>query len=69
MGKGKATPLTMSNCRSCDAEIIWIKMKSGANMPCHPKTQRMVTPGGEVVEVYEPHWVTCPDAKEWRKRA
>lgn len=26
----------MAQCRSCDAEIIWIKTKQGKNMPCDP---------------------------------
>ncbi|TXH53451.1 MAG: hypothetical protein E6Q97_13240 [Desulfurellales bacterium] len=26
----------MSRCRSCDAEIVWIKTKTGKNMPCDP---------------------------------
>ena len=27
----------MSRCKSCGAEIIWIKMKSGKSMPCNPQ--------------------------------
>ena len=27
----------MSKCKSCGAEIIWIKMKSGKSMPCNPR--------------------------------
>lgn len=26
----------MSRCRSCGAEIIWVKMQSGKKMPCDP---------------------------------
>lgn len=26
----------MNKCKSCGAEIIWIKMKSGRAMPCDP---------------------------------
>lgn len=24
----------MSRCRSCDAEIVWVRTKAGKNMPC-----------------------------------
>lgn len=27
----------MSKCKSCGAEIIWIKTKSGKAMPCNPQ--------------------------------
>lgn len=27
----------MPKCKSCGAEIIWIKMKSGKSMPCNPR--------------------------------
>ena len=51
----------MSKCRSCGAEIIWIKMKSGKSMPCEIKPisystdvpshgdLTLVTPDGRVV--------------------
>ena len=26
----------MSRCKGCGAEILWIRMKSGKNMPCDP---------------------------------
>jgi len=53
-------------CRSCGAQIIWIKTKAGKNMPCNAKlvsfrypkegekgTQRIVLAHGEVVSVIE----------------
>ena len=49
----------MSRCRSCGAEIIWIKMQSGKAMPVDAKkvpywrkagaAGKAVTPEGEVV--------------------
>ena len=48
----------MSRCRSCGAEIIWIKMASGKSMPVDPDpvtywarpgaAGKVVTPNGEV---------------------
>lgn len=49
----------MSKCKSCGAEILWIKMQSGKAMPVDPKqvmywkkqkgSEKVVTPNGEVV--------------------
>ena len=46
-------------CRSCGARIMWIKTKSGKNMPVDPQfvdyrkvaggKERLVTPTGDVV--------------------
>ena len=62
----------MSNCRSCGAEVLWVVMESGAKMICNPKELSFVVLGqfdkGKTYRGYEPHWATCPDAKEWRKR-
>lgn len=48
-----------SQCRTCGARIMWIKTKSGKNMPVDPQfvdyrkvasgKERIVTPGGDVV--------------------
>lgn len=47
----------MAKCKSCGADIIWIKMQSGKNMPCdaqpvvywkNPKGKAtIITPNGE----------------------
>ena len=51
----------MSKCKSCGAEIIWIKSARGKMMPCNPQkiryrnaypmgnTKLLVTPEGEIV--------------------
>lgn len=48
----------MSRCKSCGAEIIWIKTFSGKSMPCDPENipfyagegkELFVTAGGAVV--------------------
>ena len=58
----------MAKCKSCGAEIIWIKMGSGKSMPCdatpisykkpeHPgaKGLTLITPRGTVVKaVFDP---------------
>lgn len=38
----------MSRCRSCGAEIIWIRTKAGKQMPVDTKTERFIAdPEGE----------------------
>lgn len=51
----------MSKCKSCGAEIIWIKTASGKMMPCNPQKIRyretvlnrgnvtLITPDGKIV--------------------
>lgn len=41
----------MSVCKSCGAEIIWIKTKNGKNMPCDAKpiSYRNTFPQGSLV--------------------
>lgn len=50
----------MSRCKSCGAEIIWIKMKSGKAMPCNPQkiTYKTLVPGtkGSLTLI-------CPDGR------
>jgi hypothetical protein len=52
----------MSKCRSCGAEIKWIKTVAGKNMPCDPERKAywliegarasIVTEMGEVIGAY-----------------
>lgn len=55
----------MTKCKSCGAEIIWIKMASGKNMPVDAKpisyqiavpgatgARTLVTPNGRVVSCF-----------------
>lgn len=49
----------MARCKSCGAQIVWIKMQSGKTMPADPErvvywakpgaAGRVITPNGEVV--------------------
>lgn len=50
----------MSKCKSCGAEIIWIKTASGKMMPCNPQkisykntfprgNMTLITPEGKIV--------------------
>jgi hypothetical protein len=45
--------LNEAKCRGCGAEIIWAKTARGKRMPFDRET-------------LEPHWATCPQAKEFK---
>lgn len=65
----------MPKCRTCDAEILWVRMEdSGKGHPVNPKpvsmvqvTERGERTSGRVISVYESHFATCPQADEHRK--
>lgn len=50
---------TMGRCRSCGAQVVWVKTAGGKNMPCNPEhtyykqteggREKIVTPNGEVL--------------------
>lgn len=46
------------NCKSCGAEILWIKTIAGKQMPCNPKVKTIVTGVGQTYRGYESHWAT-----------
>lgn len=62
MGQVKIT-----QCRSCGADIVWLKTQRGKNIPVD--AEDVVD---EEVEVFDPdtmttHFATCKDADKWRK--
>lgn len=63
----------MPKCRACDTEIQFIKSalpsKGGSKhkwLPCEMEKLTIVTPGGEVVQGYAPHWGNCTDPGKFR---
>ena len=66
----------MTNCRSCDAEIKWIKLRPMMKAhPVDPVPKKVIvlgdvisdgSPVGKIVDGYETHFATCPDAGKWR---
>ncbi len=66
----------MGTCRSCRAPIVWAKKADGKPMPLDqvpPSVGNVRIENGFVVVgkrgtgPYQPHFVTCPDAEEWRR--
>lgn len=54
-----------SKCKKCKKPMIFCQMASGKLMPldAEPKKMVQVKEGiGEIIDVYMPHWATCPGA-------
>ena len=61
-------------CRSCKADILWIKSKQKdgtfKNVPVNAVARMMWVEMDEtwkLIKAYESHFVTCPNAKDFRK--
>ena len=68
--------MNIVQCKSCGADIFFVRMrKTGGSMPLDAKPQKLVqlvpekTLEGEMVEVFMPHFATCPTAAQHRRRA
>jgi hypothetical protein len=62
-----------AECRSCHAEIVWLKTAKGKNMPVNAsKGADMRDEMGLLwesgVEGLVSHYETCPQAKEWSRK-
>lgn len=58
----------ITQCRSCGADIVWLKTQKGKNIPVD--AEDVVD---KEVEIFDPdtmttHFQTCPDANSWRKK-
>lgn len=66
-----------SNCKSCNAAIIWVKTASGKLMPLDEApvggtfliepSQPGMQPTARAVAVRKSHFSTCPQAAQHRK--
>ena len=72
--------MNKSNCTSCGADILWVKLKSGKSNPLDPEI--IVSDGTKILYVdemqefkkvapgrkgYQSHFSSCPDANKFRK--
>jgi hypothetical protein len=62
-----------SRCRSCRAEIVWVKTRAAKLMPLDAKPEKRWVLGegdqsARLVDTYVSHYASCPDAETWRKR-
>ncbi len=64
--------LSRGTCSSCGAAIVWIEMWSGSRMPVDAAPKRLVTLSvdcyGEITACYVPHFATCPNAEQHRRK-
>ena len=73
MTQGNAT--NRGECRSCKAEILWIKHKGkDGKEKSHPVNTiakmmwvEMDFNEWKLVKAYESHFATCPNSESWRK--
>lgn len=69
--------MSMGTCRSCRAPIVWAKKADGRTMPLDQvppslgniriDNKGFVVVGKRGTGPYQPHFVTCPDADDWRR--
>ena len=60
----------ISKCKGCGKNIKWIIMSSESRMPVNIKPVKMIQIKdgiGELIDVYTPHWATCPNADSFKK--
>jgi len=66
----------MSECKSCNADIVWIKY-NGKNHPIDAKPKKLFvmmddpqdgSASWELTDCHESHFATCPNAAQHRNR-
>ena len=62
----------MSQCKTCNAEIIWIKTRQSKSLPVDAKPQQVWVQGlvenWVLVNGYTSHFATCPQASQHRRK-
>lgn len=56
------------NCKSCGAEIVWLKTNNNKNIPVDRNSII-----DEDATIFDPnqmisHFATCPDSEKWREK-
>lgn len=59
----------ISRCKSCDAEIVWLKTKTGKNIPVDIETCDLDTDELFNRETMKCHFETCVNADQHRTRS
>lgn len=62
----------IARCKSCGAEILWIRTSNGKAMPLDAKPEKRIVLDGvmkiaKLVDTYQLHFATCPYAAKHRK--
>ncbi|MFA5383967.1 MAG: hypothetical protein WC364_04785 [Eubacteriales bacterium] len=56
----------MAKCKSCNAEIDYVRSKGGRLIPVNNGYVTVVTDSGHVIKGRVSHFATCPDANKFR---
>jgi hypothetical protein len=59
-------PHNPTHCRSCGAEIVWLRTKAGRLIPVNAATA-LETDTEFDHNRHVSHFATCPQANKWRK--
>ena len=54
--------LAWGQCRSCGERIVWAATPAGRRMPLDEVCDGLSEPA------WDPHFASCPDAKQWSRR-
>jgi len=66
-----------AKCKSCGAEIEWIKTKAGKNAPIDAKPVKVYIEAPDLIghenrwiliSAFTSHFATCPDADKFRRK-
>ncbi len=58
----------MPRCKSCDAEIRFIRTEKGRAMPVDIKPITVITSLGKTIKAFTPHWGDCPGGEHFKKQ-
>ena len=58
----------MPRCKSCDAEIKFIRTEKGRAMPVDIKPITAITSLGKTIKAFTPHWGNCQGSDTSRKQ-
>jgi len=62
----------MGKCKACGAPIYFIRTKLGRLMPCDVKSEKAtvnVTLSDGTLKAVVPHFATCPEASQFKKKS
>lgn len=61
----------MATCKTCGAEILWIRTTTGKMHPIDAKPEKRwvwnAVDGWDLLETHISHFATCPDADQHRR--
>jgi hypothetical protein len=59
-----------ATCKACGAKLLWVDTAAGKKIPLNAspfKAFYVKDNIGQMIDVYIPHWATCPKAQTFKK--